>query len=311
VTEATRRRRLDARELHRLLVGVQLAVVTATVGEIRAVLDAASGVQALEIAGKPWWLGRFGGSERPLGSVVVVSGYGGVNAAHALSCLLEAARPRLVLQVGIAGAFTGAGLGPGDLAVASSDSYTDLGVQTPTGWLSADGFAEPLAVAADGRGLRNTFVLDPDLVDAAVRCLHAAEWPDPLPRIGVGPFVTSDLVTGSRERADALADRWHAVAESMEGAAAAHICSLYGVPFLEVRGISNLVVDRDRDSWRVEEAAAVAGQAALILGEHLGDLLEPARGAAGPEADPANDAPHGGRPETPAEIAESEAPWSP
>jgi futalosine hydrolase len=51
----------------------------------------------------------------------------------------------------------------------------------------------------------------------------------------------------------------------MEGAAAAHVCALYGVPFLEVRGISNLVGDRDRQSWQVEEAVAVAGRAALAL----------------------------------------------
>jgi len=36
----------------------------------------------------------------------------------------------------------------------------------------------------------------------------------------------------------------------MEGAAAAHICALYKVPFMEIRGISNLVTDRDRGSWQ-------------------------------------------------------------
>jgi futalosine hydrolase len=51
----------------------------------------------------------------------------------------------------------------------------------------------------------------------------------------------------------------------MEGAAAAHICALYEVPFLEIRGISNMVVDRDRASWKVEEAVAAAGEAALVL----------------------------------------------
>ena len=49
----------------------------------------------------------------------------------------------------------------------------------------------------------------------------------------------------------------------MEGAAAAHICALYEVPFLEIRGISNLVADRDRGSWQVDRAVAVAGRAAL------------------------------------------------
>ena len=59
----------------------------------------------------------------------------------------------------------------------------------------------------------------------------------------------------------------------MEGAAAAHICTLYGVPFLEIRGISNLVMDRDRGSWRLERAAEVAARAAAALCADLDALL--------------------------------------
>jgi futalosine hydrolase len=69
-----------------------------------------------------------------------------------------------------------------------------------------------------------------------------------------------------------LAFRWEAVAESMEGAAAAHVCALYGVPFLELRGISNMVVDRDRGSWKVEAAVSVAGEAALHVCRNLESL---------------------------------------
>jgi futalosine hydrolase len=58
----------------------------------------------------------------------------------------------------------------------------------------------------------------------------------------------------------------------MEGAAAAHICALYKVPFLEIRGISNLVTDRDRGSWQVERAVSVAGRAALAVLESLSRL---------------------------------------
>jgi futalosine hydrolase len=49
----------------------------------------------------------------------------------------------------------------------------------------------------------------------------------------------------------------------MEGAAAAHVCALYDLPFLELRGISNLVEDRDREKWRLAEAAEAAQAAAL------------------------------------------------
>ena len=64
----------------------------------------------------------------------------------------------------------------------------------------------------------------------------------------------------------------------MEGAAAAHICALYGTPFLEVRGISNLVGDRDRAAWEVRRAVAAASWAARAIVDGLG---QPARGGTG------------------------------
>lgn len=62
-----------------------------------------------------------------------------------------------------------------------------------------------------------------------------------------------------------LAERFGALVESMEGAAAAHICALYGIPFLEIRGVSNLVEDRNRESWRIDLGAEVAGRATLAV----------------------------------------------
>ena len=55
----------------------------------------------------------------------------------------------------------------------------------------------------------------------------------------------------------------------MEGAAAAHLCMLYGVPFLELRGISNRVEDRRRETWDLDLAANRAQQAAGSLVENL------------------------------------------
>ena len=41
----------------------------------------------------------------------------------------------------------------------------------------------------------------------------------------------------------------------MEGAAVAHVAHLHGMPVGEVRGISNLVTNRDTSAWRLKEAA--------------------------------------------------------
>jgi futalosine hydrolase len=56
----------------------------------------------------------------------------------------------------------------------------------------------------------------------------------------------------------------------MEGAAAAHVCALHDIPFLEVRGVSNLVEDRNRGAWQVAGAADAAQAAALRLARELG-----------------------------------------
>ena len=192
---------------------------------------------------------------------VVITGMGAVNTAHALTReLVLNPHPGLVLQVGIGGAFVQADLPVGGVAIATEEVYGDVGVITPDGWLSAEGIGIPLVAANDQRpALFNHFPLDAALVKRASAICGAR----------TGRFLTLAQVTGVRALADTLYERFGAICESMEGAAAAHICALYGVPFLEIRGISNLVEDRDRSKWRIRDAALAAQEAALKVLEHL------------------------------------------
>ncbi|MBC7294404.1 MAG: hypothetical protein H5T84_09970 [Thermoleophilia bacterium] len=238
-----------------------------------------------------------------LEAAVLVTGVDKTNVAHALTCVFERVDvlPRLVLQVGIAGAFPALGQPEaakvGDVVLATREIYADTGSSSPEGWLSLEDIGLSLAPAVPVRGgdrpglgygegtdfvagedrrreegkktgknlTGNVFDLDQALVEAAARILSEVSWSDPAPGIRRGPFVTSSRITGTFAEAEALVGRWQAVAESMEGAAAAHICALYGVPFLEIRGVSNMIGDRDRASWQVGAAAAVAAKAALAV----------------------------------------------
>jgi futalosine hydrolase len=193
---------------------------------------------------------------------LVFTGIGPVNTAHALTRAVEAARPALVLQFGIAGAYVPAGLPVGALALATEEGYGDLGVLTPQGWQPADLIGIPVVppAAPGAPPTFNRFPLDPARVARALRVLRAL----PL-EVRAGPFLTLSQVTGVRALGDALHRRSGALCESMEGAAAAHVCALYGLPFLEVRGISNLVEDRDRERWRIAEAAGAARRAVAAL----------------------------------------------
>jgi futalosine hydrolase len=234
-----------------------------------------------------------GGNRSSTGPTVPVAlaigGCDKANTAHMLTWLLCALRPAplLVIQVGIAGAFSGFGPGPdlgvklGDIVLATQEAYSDTGSSSLSGWLSAAELGLPIA-RVDGFERGGVFPLDAALVEAARQAIEGSDWPGAQPVIHRGPCVTTSCVTGVRADAEAVFKRWGALAESMEGAAAAHICALYRVAFLEIRGISNLVGDRDREAWQVQRAVAGAGRAALAVVAALPRLsLAAARGMAG------------------------------
>jgi futalosine hydrolase len=194
----------------------------------------------------------------------LICGLGLVNTAHALTRrFVEHGVPSLVVQTGVAGAFAQANVPVGSVVIATEEIYADAGVLAPDGWTGLDAIGIPLIPAAEGgSAVFNVLPLDADLVSRAMRIAR----PDVA---AAGRFLTLSQVTGLREAADVLYERWSGLCESMEGAAAAHVCALYGVAFLEVRGISNLLVDRDRASWRIEEAATAAqGVVAKLLSQH-------------------------------------------
>lgn len=213
-----------------------------------------------QVAGRPWRDGLLAG--RP--ALLLCGGLGAVNTAHSLTCVLQARRPSLVLQVGVGGAYPGAGLAIGDLALATSEQYGDLGVRTAAGWQPAEAIGIPV-LELDGVRYFNDFPLDAELVARAAEALCRS------PELGLpgavraGPFVTVQECTGLATLAAERAAPQGAICESMEGAAAAHLCRLYGVPFLELRGISNQVEDRRREAWDLPLAARRAQQAALAL----------------------------------------------
>jgi futalosine hydrolase len=84
-----------------------------------------------------------------------------------------------------------------------------------------------------------------------------------------GTFVTVNSVSGTARRGEMLSRHWQALCENMEGAAAARLCKEYTLPLLEIRVISNLVEDRNRQNWRLREACLRAGEIAALLVKEL------------------------------------------
>ena len=174
---------------------------------------------------------------------LVCTGVGAVNAAHAATLAILRDRPDAIVVCGVGGAYPGSGLAIGDVVCADVECYGDLGAATPSGFLDMKALGLP--VISGGVPIYNDLPLAVFPLERRVK------------------FVTVSACTGTDAAARALEARTGGAVENMEGAAVAHVAHLHGVAVGEVRGISNLVTDRDTSAWRLEEAA-IAAQEALV-----------------------------------------------
>jgi len=202
------------------------------------------------------------GRLRSVPVLVFISGVGKTNAAHGTTALLEQFRPDLFLLTGCGGAYQRSGLVVGDLALASEEIFGDEGVITPHGWRSMKYLRLPLLRKTE-RIYYNRFPMDHKIVARAKKILRAF-----CPK--TGKFVTVSQVTGTQRRAEEMQKRFGAICENMEGAPVAQLCALYDIPFLEIRGISNIVKQRDKREWNLSAAARISQEGAKEIILHWG-----------------------------------------
>jgi futalosine hydrolase len=192
---------------------------------------------------------RLGLPATPTTTVLVVAVGVGPAAAAAgtarLLALAEGARTpySAVLSAGIAGGFPGRAP-VGATVVGARSIAADLGAESPDGFLPVDqlGFGTNLIEA------------DSTLLKFLISALPAAL---------LGDILTLSTVTGTAPTTTALLARHpQAVAEAMEGYGVACAAHAAGVPFAELRTISNPVGPRDRAAWRLREAFSALTEAA-------------------------------------------------
>ncbi|WP_433536731.1 futalosine hydrolase [Micromonospora sp. CA-249363] len=178
----------------------------------------------------------------------------GAATARLLALAEAAGRPyRAVVSAGVAGGFTGRAA-VGDTVLATASIAADLGADSPDGFLGIEELGMPPALLGGG----SVVPADPTLLAT----LRAA-----LPTATIGPVLTVSTVTGTAAGTEELRRRHpEAVAEAMEGYGVAVAAAQAGVPFAELRTISNPIGPRDRDAWRLREALTALTKAAPALG---------------------------------------------
>ncbi|WP_246120306.1 futalosine hydrolase [Cohnella terricola] len=187
---------------------------------------------------------------------VATAGVGPVSAAVSTAMALaeDGANYDLVVSAGIGGGF--AGIAPiGSIVVGSESIAADLGAETPEGFAGVDklGFGS------------NRLEVDHHLSVKLAEALRSGGMQSHL-----GPILTLATVTGSAETASLLTERVPgASAEAMEGFGVAEAAHRKGIPFIEIRAISNAVGPRDKSAWRIGEALAALEKASTYLSEVL------------------------------------------
>lgn len=185
---------------------------------------------------------------RGLSLAPVILGVGKAAAAAAITAAIVEVRPRWVLLFGVCGAYP-EGHGPEDsldvgrVCVVGEEWLADEGVAVEGGFTS---------IADLGLGSVGPFAADAARTAEVARILGA-----PIVR-----GATVSACSGTDAASWAIAARTRAAVETMEGAAVALACANLGVPWVQVRCVSNRTGDRARGGWDL--ARAVAGAQAAV-----------------------------------------------
>jgi len=220
-------------------------LVTATAFEVQPTLVAhglvTTGLSGLGVAGTFVQGERFD---------CLVTGVGQLQCAAHLSAVLARTRYRAVIQAGLAGSFV--------------SDHPKLSVVCVAEEVLADLGAESNGTYLD---LIEMGLLQGNHAPFVNGALHANEGGlfdhCSLPRVR---SVTVNRTLGDRRSIAWIEGRYSADIVNMEGAALFYVCLLAGVPFLELRAVSDMVGPRDKAQWDIP--GAIAG-----LNAELGRVL--------------------------------------
>lgn len=182
--------------------------------------------------------------------LLVRSKIGLVNAASALSTALALVpSPRLVISAGTAGGLR-ADVEVGDLVLGTDYTYTDADA-------TAFGYA-----FGQVPGMPERYSSDPALLDKARQAAQAYTGQGrPLfgPMLAGGSFVTAHNVKDTRQLFP------QALSTDMETTALAQICSSRSLPFLAVRGVSDLCGPAADQDFHMDAPIVAERSAVLVL----------------------------------------------
>jgi futalosine hydrolase len=169
---------------------------------------------------------------------IVTTGVGMMNTAYCLAKQFAQYKPTLAIQAGVAGTFHPI-FAPGMVVTVKEDMIGDLGVMQNDQWLDLCdlGLADP-----NTPPFKDNKLMNPHrnlLSKLQLECVRA---------------ITVNRISTQPEFIQRMKDKYMPVVESMEGAAFHYACLKENIPFIQFRGISNMVGERDKQKWKLGES---------------------------------------------------------
>ncbi len=181
---------------------------------------------------------------------VLLTGVGMVATAVWATRALAIGGYDVALNLGVCGSFSSSLPSPGAVHV-TSDVMSELGVEDGPTFLTLQ---EIGLLPADEFPWTGGRIVNPE--------------PPQLPGLAALPAasgITVNTVHGDDSSIAAVTARYAPDVESMEGAAFMYACLVAGVPFAQVRTVSNRVERRNREAWDLKGAVDELGRVALTL----------------------------------------------
>jgi len=178
---------------------------------------------------------------------VMTTGVGMVATAAWLAAAVARETYDLLLSFGLCGTFD-PGLELGRVVHVVTDCLPELGAEDGEGFLT----------------MQELNLLGPDEFPYSEARLVNRVPPDNrrLNELPAVDGITVNTVHGRDSSIAAVAARFKPQVESMEGAAFMYVCLSHGLPFAQIRAISNVVERRNRAAWRLDAAVDALGRTA-------------------------------------------------
>jgi futalosine hydrolase len=178
-----------------------------------------------------------------------LTGVGMVNTALELSRAWTRDKPDIAILAGIAGSFHPL-YPPARVVAVKEEIFADLGVRESSGWkdIFDMALADPNEFPFSGGRLSNPHL---ELLQRS--------------QLETVRAVSVNQVTSGADQAQVIIHKYNPVVESMEGAAFHQLCLAEGIPFIQLRGISNFVGDRNKANWHIQEAIQHLNHSLILL----------------------------------------------